>query len=124
MTTVLSMATFLGLVGTVASFILFFIGVNVLHLSKDVLQSMIPQAFRRGAFSYIYNQDKRPFLVLQAEQYTAGSGSWHSDSGDHYRSLWPAHTSYRLEPCFIRMGLRHGFLRFDGPCQGLPVQTV
>ena len=41
MTTVLSMATFLGLVGTVASFILFFIGVNVLHLSKDVLQSMM-----------------------------------------------------------------------------------
>ncbi|HPA97264.1 MAG: plasma-membrane proton-efflux P-type ATPase [Methanothrix sp.] len=41
MTNVLGMATFLGLVGTVASFILFFIGVNVLHLSKDVLQSMM-----------------------------------------------------------------------------------
>ena len=41
MTNVLGMATFLGLVGTIASFILFFIGVNVLHLSKDVLQSMM-----------------------------------------------------------------------------------
>ncbi len=41
MTAVLGMATFLGLVGTVASFILFFMGMNVLHLSRDVLQSMM-----------------------------------------------------------------------------------
>jgi len=41
MTTVLGMATFLGLVGTIASFALFFIGVNMLHLSIDVLQSMM-----------------------------------------------------------------------------------
>ncbi len=41
MTTVLGMATFLGLVGTIASFALFFIGVNILHLSIDVLQSMM-----------------------------------------------------------------------------------
>jgi H+-transporting ATPase len=41
MTTVLSMATFLGLIGTAASFLLFFIGLNAFHLSKDVLQSMM-----------------------------------------------------------------------------------
>ncbi|VVB62415.1 Potassium-transporting ATPase ATP-binding subunit [uncultured archaeon] len=41
MKTVLGMATFLGLVGTVASFTLFFIGVDILHLSRDVLQSMM-----------------------------------------------------------------------------------
>ena len=41
MKTVLGMATFLGLVGTIASFMLFFIGVNILHLSVDVLQSMM-----------------------------------------------------------------------------------
>jgi H+-transporting ATPase len=41
MTTVLDMATFLGLVGTIASFMLFFIGVNIFHLSRDVLQSMM-----------------------------------------------------------------------------------
>jgi H+-transporting ATPase len=41
MTTVLGMATFLGLIGTVASFILLFIGLNVFHLSRDVLQSMM-----------------------------------------------------------------------------------
>jgi H+-transporting ATPase len=41
MKTVLGMATFLGLVGTIASFILFIIGVNMLHLGVDVLQSMM-----------------------------------------------------------------------------------
>jgi H+-transporting ATPase len=41
MKTVLSMSTFLGLVGTIASFVLFFIGMNILHLSIDVLQSMM-----------------------------------------------------------------------------------
>lgn len=41
MKTVLGMATFLGLVGTIASFVLFFIGMNILHLSIDVLQSMM-----------------------------------------------------------------------------------
>jgi len=35
------MATFLGLVGTVSSFSLFFIGIYVLHLSQDLLQSMM-----------------------------------------------------------------------------------
>lgn len=41
MKTVLGMATFLGLVGTIASFVLFFIGMNMLHLGIDVLQSMM-----------------------------------------------------------------------------------
>lgn len=41
MKTVLGMATFLGLVGTVSSFTIFFIGVDILHLSRDVLQSMM-----------------------------------------------------------------------------------
>ncbi len=41
MTAVLGMATFLGLVGTVASFTLFFIGLDIIHLSRDVLQSMM-----------------------------------------------------------------------------------
>ena len=41
MKTVLAMATFLGLVGTVSSFLLFLIGVDTLHLSRDILQSMM-----------------------------------------------------------------------------------
>ena len=41
MKSVLGMATFLGLVGTVSSFILFFMGLNYLHLGRDVLQSMM-----------------------------------------------------------------------------------
>jgi H+-transporting ATPase len=41
MNTVLGMATFLGLVGTAASFIFLFIGVDYLHLGRDVLQSMM-----------------------------------------------------------------------------------
>lgn len=41
MKTVLGMATFLGLVGTVSSFIFLFIGVDYLHLGRDVLQSMM-----------------------------------------------------------------------------------
>ena len=41
MKSVLGMATFLGLVGTVSSFILFFIGMDYLHLGRDVLQSMM-----------------------------------------------------------------------------------
>jgi H+-transporting ATPase len=41
MTAVLGMATFLGAVGTVSSFLLLFIGVDLLHLTRDVLQSMM-----------------------------------------------------------------------------------
>ena len=41
MTTVLGMATFLGLIGTVSSFLFFSIGISVLHLSQDMLQSMM-----------------------------------------------------------------------------------
>jgi H+-transporting ATPase len=41
MTSVLSMATFLGLIGTVSSFLLFFIGIDILHLPQDMLQSMM-----------------------------------------------------------------------------------
>ncbi|WP_348304148.1 plasma-membrane proton-efflux P-type ATPase [Methanothrix sp.] len=41
MTSVLGMATFLGLVGTVSSFLFLSIGISILHLSLDVLQSMI-----------------------------------------------------------------------------------
>jgi len=41
MTSVLGRATFLGLVGTASSFLLFFIGVNILHLTQDVLQSLM-----------------------------------------------------------------------------------
>jgi len=38
---VLGMASFLGVVGVIASFGLFYIGLNELHLSKDMLQSFI-----------------------------------------------------------------------------------
>ncbi len=41
MRSVLGMATFLGMVGTVSTFLLFFIGIDVLHLSHGVLQSMM-----------------------------------------------------------------------------------
>jgi hypothetical protein len=41
MTAVLGMATFLGGAGTVSSFQLLFIGVDLLHLTRDVLQSMM-----------------------------------------------------------------------------------
>jgi H+-transporting ATPase len=41
MTSVLGMATFLGLVGTVSSFLFLSIGISILHLSLDVLQSMM-----------------------------------------------------------------------------------
>jgi H+-transporting ATPase len=41
MTTVLGMATFLGAVGTVSSFLLLFIGIDILHLTRDVLQSVM-----------------------------------------------------------------------------------
>lgn len=41
MTSVLGMATFLGLVGTASSFLLFSIGIDILHLSQGVLQSMM-----------------------------------------------------------------------------------
>ncbi len=41
MTSVLGMATFLGLVGTISSFLFFSIGIFLLHLTQDVLQSMM-----------------------------------------------------------------------------------
>jgi H+-transporting ATPase len=41
MTTVLGMATFLGLIGTVSSFIFLYIGISILHLSQDMMQSMM-----------------------------------------------------------------------------------
>jgi H+-transporting ATPase len=41
MTSVLGMATFLGLVGTMSSFLFFSIGISLLHLTQDVLQSMM-----------------------------------------------------------------------------------
>ena len=41
MTTVLGMATFLGLIGAVSSFLFFSIGISILHLSQDMLQSMM-----------------------------------------------------------------------------------
>lgn len=41
MTAVLGMATFLGAIGTISSFLLFFIGVDILHLNKEVLQSVM-----------------------------------------------------------------------------------
>jgi len=41
MTSVLGMATFLGLVGTVSSFLFLSIGIDILHLSLDMLQSMM-----------------------------------------------------------------------------------
>ncbi|MDD4447592.1 MAG: plasma-membrane proton-efflux P-type ATPase, partial [Methanothrix sp.] len=41
MTSVLGMATFLGLVGTISSFLFFSIGISLLHLTQDVLQSMM-----------------------------------------------------------------------------------
>lgn len=41
MRVVLSMATFLGLIGVVSSFGIFYIGKEVLHLSNEVLQSFI-----------------------------------------------------------------------------------
>jgi H+-transporting ATPase len=41
MTSVLGMATFLGLVGTLSSFLFFSIGISILHLSLDILQSMM-----------------------------------------------------------------------------------
>lgn len=37
----MGMALYLGLIGTIASFLLLFIGLNLLHLSSDVLQSFI-----------------------------------------------------------------------------------
>lgn len=41
MTLVLGMATFLGLIGTVSSFLFLSIGIDILHLSLDMLQSMM-----------------------------------------------------------------------------------
>ncbi len=41
MSSVMGMALYLGLIGTIASFLLLFIGLNLLHLSSDVLQSFI-----------------------------------------------------------------------------------
>jgi H+-transporting ATPase len=41
MKSVLGMATFLGLVGTISSFLFFSIGISILHLTLDVLQSMM-----------------------------------------------------------------------------------
>lgn len=41
MRVVLSMATFLGLIGVISSFGIFYIGQNVLHLSRDLVQTFI-----------------------------------------------------------------------------------
>jgi H+-transporting ATPase len=41
MTSVLGMATFLGIVGTISSFLLLFIGIDLLNLSTETLQSLI-----------------------------------------------------------------------------------
>ncbi|MDD4651771.1 MAG: plasma-membrane proton-efflux P-type ATPase [Methanothrix sp.] len=41
MKSVLGMATFLGLIGTISSFLFFSIGMSILHLTQDVLQSMM-----------------------------------------------------------------------------------
>jgi len=41
MSSVMGMALYLGLIGTVASFLLLFIGLDLLHLSSDILQSFI-----------------------------------------------------------------------------------
>ena len=41
MTSVLGMATFLGLVGTVSSILFYFISLDILHISSDIIQSMI-----------------------------------------------------------------------------------
>jgi H+-transporting ATPase len=38
---VLSMATFLGIIGVISSFAIFYIGMSVLNLNQDVLQSFI-----------------------------------------------------------------------------------
>lgn len=38
---VLSMATFLGIIGVISSFTIFYIGLNILNLSQDMLQSFI-----------------------------------------------------------------------------------
>jgi H+-transporting ATPase len=41
MQSVLGLATFLGIIGTVSSFGILFIGLDILHLSREILQSMI-----------------------------------------------------------------------------------
>lgn len=41
MTSVLGMATFLGLVGTVSSILFYFISLDILHISSEIIQSMI-----------------------------------------------------------------------------------
>ncbi len=63
---VLSMATFLGLIGVVSSFGIFYIGERILHLSKDMIQSFVfPKLAVAGHLTIFLTRTKEHFWSIK-----------------------------------------------------------
>ncbi len=74
MTTVLGMATFLGLIGTVSSFLFLYIGISILHLSQDMMQSMMYLKFSiAGHFLIFITRTKGHFWSYRPSNILLGA---------------------------------------------------
>ncbi len=66
MRVVLSMASFLGIIGVVFSFSIFYIGQDILHLSRDVIQSFIFLKLAvAGHLTIFLTRTRRPFWSIR-----------------------------------------------------------
>ena len=125
MTSVLGMATFLGLVGTVSSFLFLSIGISILHLSLDMLQSMMYLKLSvAGHFLIFITRTKghfwsyRPSNILLA----AVLGTQTVATIIAVYGLLIPPIGWRLALLVWAYAL--AVLRFDGPRKGFLIQAV
>ena len=109
MRTLLTISSFLGAIGTVSSFGLLIIGLEVLHLNPLVLQSFIYLKLSvAGHLAAVRGQDEGTVLVGEAGQSLAPRGDIDAAHGDDDHRLRNPPAGHGLGPRGARLGVRAG----------------
>ena len=108
---VLGIAAILGLLGVAETFGLLYLAIHVLHLSPELIQSLIYLKLSvSGHLTIFVTRTRGPFWSIRPASHPAGSGAWHPTTGDADRRVRAVHGAAWLGICAARLGLRTGLV--------------